>query len=363
MPQVRKPVFKIIYNKVDITAEITPYLVSVVYKDATEGKSDEIEVEVSNVSGIWLDDWYPNKGDNLSASMGFNNEQFTCGLFQVEEPEWKLAPDVLCIKGIAADITDATRTKRSDQHENKTLRQIAEKIASRYGWTIQGNIPDTGQISRETQTLETDLGYLNSLSRKYGYLFSVRGKVMTFTSIYDIEAQPAVLSLSRKDLLPGTSFRDKSYDTYKKVHLLHYDPNTKKVIETNFSFPTVTNADGFSYNNIVINDTKEVRARVDNTNQANLKAVAALHTSNSKQQQGKLRVNGNPLILSGNNIELTECGKLSGIYHIYNSVHTISVKNGYTTESDIKRVGFVDIVKTKRKVSKKAKVPKVNVVK
>jgi phage protein D len=363
MPRVRQPSFKVIYNKRDITAEITPYLSSITYKDATEGKCDEVELEVSNVSGIWLDEWYPSMGDTLSVSMGYGAQMFSCGIFEIDEVEWKLSPDIICIKGIAADITDATRTKRSDQHENKTLLQIAKKIASRYGYTIQGTIPDTGQIARETQILETDLGWLNHLSREYGYLFSLRGKVMTFTNIYDIEGLPPVTTITRRDLVPGSSLRDKSYDTYKKVHLLHYDPNNKKVLETEFSFPTITNADGFSYNGIVKKDTKEVRLRVDNIEQANQKAIAALHSSNSKQQAGKLKMVGNPLILSGNNFELHECGKLSGVYHIYGSVHTLNVKSGYISEADVKRVGYIDIVKTKRKKPKKIKPVVVNVVK
>jgi phage protein D len=363
MQKVREPLFKVTYNKVDITADISPYLMSIVYKDATEGKCDEIEIEVSNVSGVWLDEWFPVKGDTLSVSMGFDSNQFTCGIFQVEEPEWKLEPDTICIKGIAADITDAVRTKRSDQHENKSLRQIVQKVASRYGYTIQGHIPDTGQISRETQTLETDLGYLANLARAYGYLFSLRGKVITFTHVFDIEGLPSVTTISRGDLIPGgSSIRDKSYDTYKKLHLLHYDPNNKRVIETNFEFPTVTNSDGFSYTDIVKTDTKEVRVRVDNQSQARLKAIAALHDSNSKQQEGKLRLNGNPLILAGNNFDLTECGKLSGKYHIFSSVHTLIPKTGYITDIEVKRVGFIDILKAKRKKPKKIKPVHVNIV-
>ena len=362
MPRVRKPIFKVIYNKKDITADITPYLSSIVYKDADQGKSDSVELEVTNATGIWLDEWYPTMGDTLSVSMGFNTELFSCGLFQIDEVEWKLSPDIICIKGIAADITDTVRTKQSDQHENKTLRQIAQKIASRYGYTIQGNIPDTGQISRETQILETDLGWLNKLSRQYGYLFSLRGKVMVFTNIIDLESQPPVTTITRRQLVPGSSLRDKSYDTYKKVHVLHYDPTAKKVIETNFSFPVITNKDGFSYNGIVKKDTKEVRVRLDNNNQADLKAVAALHSSNSMQQEGKLRMTGNPLILSGTNFTLTECGKLSGVYHIYASTHSLNAKGAWTTEADVKRVGYVDIEKTKRHKPKKVKAVRVNVI-
>jgi phage protein D len=363
MPEARRPHFNIVYNKKNITSDITPYLVSINYKDATQGKSDEIQLEVSNVNGIWLDEWYPTMGDRLSVSMGYDNELFSCGLFTIDEVEWVLSPDIVCMKAVAADITDAIRTKRSDQHEGKTLLQIARKVADRYGYTIQGNIKDTGKIARVTQDMETDLGFLNNQAMIYGYLFSVRGKVMTFTSLYDIEGAEAVTVIGREDLMPGSSLRDKSYETYRRLHLLHYDPNAKKVVETTFEHPDIVNIDGFKYSDIIKKDTKEVRIRADNNSDAALKAAAALHSSNSMQQEGVLRMVGNPLVLAGSNFSLVGCGKLSGKYHVMASTHKLNVKTGYITEASVKRVGFIQIVKAKRKKPKKVKPVTINIVK
>jgi len=356
MSQVRNPVFKIEYNKKDITADITPYLVSISYKDATEEKADEIQIEVSNASGIWLDEWWPVFGDKLKVTIGWPEIQVNIGKFEVDEPEARFGPDVVVIKGQALNFSKAnTKTKRSDQHENKTLGQIAKKIADRLGYTIAGTIENTGQIPRVTQNMETDLTFLRNISKQYGHLFSVRDNVITFTSIYALESLSPIATISKSDLVYPSVLKDQSYDTFKKARLKDFNPMQKKVYETTFDYPPVTNVDGFTYQNIVKDDIKELRTRVGSDNDASLKLKAALHSSNSKQQEGRLCLNGNPLLVAGNNIELTELGKLSGVYHIVTSLHTIMPGIGYTTELMVKRVGYINIEKTKRKKPKKQK--------
>jgi phage protein D len=363
MGSVRAPGFKVLYNEKSITADITPYLVSITYTDAVVGKSDGVQLELSNSTGVWLDEWYPIMGDTLTVSMGFDNYQFNCGTFEIDEIEWHFAPDVIMIKGIASGIKKATRTLLSDQHENKTLRQIIEKVATRNGYTIAGNIQDTGALTRETQNMETDLGFLKRLADTYGHSFSVRGDKLIFTNIYELEALASATTITRLDLCPGSHLRDKSYDTYKKVHVRHFDPMAKRVYETEFEFPEIVNSDGFAYNGIVKKDVKEVRVRVDGMTDAKLKAIAALHSSNSKQQEGVLIMNGNPYVVAGNNFTLEQCGKLSGDYHVMASTHHGEPGSGYITTAQVKRVGYIIIEKTKRKKPKKVKPLHVNIVK
>lgn len=350
MNQVREPKFKILYNQKNITTYISDYLKSITYKDAVQGKSDEIEIELSNASGKWIDEWYPTFGDQLNVMMGYDDLQFPCGVFDIDEVEIKWLPDIIAIKGLAAGIKTATRTKNSDSHENKTLRQIAQKIADNHGYVIAGTI-DVGQIKRVTQNRETDLGFLKRISMDYGHIFSIRGNVITFTDIYKLEGLAPVTTIDRDDLKSeGCWIKDKSYETYKKIHVAYHNPRAKAVFETEFEFPENANIDNYTWNSIVKKDVKEVRVKLDNVNQADAKALASLHSSNSKQQEGRLVLPGNPLLVSGNNFTLTGMGKLSGVYHIYASEHKLDVSDGYITEIDIKRVGFIDVVKTKRKV-------------
>jgi phage protein D len=353
MTQVRQPKFKILYNQKDITKDVTPYLCSIEYKDATEGKSDEIDIDFSNASGKWSDEWYPTFGDQLTVTMGYDDIQFPCGTFDLDEFELTGPPDRLKFKGLAAGITQAIRTKQSDSHENKTLRQIAQKICDRNGFALAGNI-SIGQIRRVTQNRETDLEFLYRISCEYGYVFSIRDKVMTFTDVYQLEAREPVVELDYSDL-SSWSIRDTSVETYKKANVSYHDPKSKKVFETEFEKIVHENKDGYKWDDIIKKDTIAIKAIFDSIAQGQQKAIAALHSTNSKQTIGKVKIPGNPLMVSGNNFTLTGMGKLSGVYHIYKSRHSLSVESGYTTEIDIKRVGFVTIIKTKRKKEKKVK--------
>ena len=103
--------------------------------------------------------------------MGFDGYQLSCGRFEIDEVEVTGVPDVIILKGLATGVKNATRTRRSDQHENKTLSQVVKKVAERNGFTVAGNIADFGQIARETQHMETDLGFLKRLADTDGTYF------------------------------------------------------------------------------------------------------------------------------------------------------------------------------------------------
>jgi len=130
-------------------------------------------------------------------------------------------PDIFTIKGLAAGIKVSVRTLVSDAHENKTLAQIAQKICDKHGFTLQGVIGSPGSansnnvnlhagiinspnvIRRVTQYRETDLAFLHRISEMYGYVFSVRNRIMTFTNIYDLEKLPSSTTIFYSDFVSG----------------------------------------------------------------------------------------------------------------------------------------------------------------
>ena len=99
-------------------------------------------------------------------------------------------------------------------------------------------------------------------------------------------------------------------------------------------------------------DVLEVKSRVENKQQAEAKAKAALHNSNSQECTGSMSMPGNTLIIAGNNFELTGMGTLSGINHIISSKHTIDSSGGYITTCEVKRVAKIDANKFKPKSAK-----------
>jgi phage protein D len=353
-----KPHFEIYYNNKNISRDISNHLIDVVYKDAITGKTDELEITVEDADGNWRSSWYPEKGAILKLKMGYENALADCGEFQIDEIELTGPPDTVKIKAISARVTSAMRTINKGAYESVTLKQIAEKIAAKHGLNVVGKFY-TLRVDRVTQNDETDLAFLERLANQFGYMFGIKGEQLVFTSIYELEDGLPVLSIDRSQLM-SYSIRDKSQGTYKSAEVKYSNPKTTQLVNYEYKTETLHNKDGVSYTKVVRGDVLKITKKAENRGQAEAMAKAALYRANVKQNSGNITVEGYPLLVAGNNFELTGLGELSGKYNIENSTHRIERGNGYVTELEIKRVGFVSLVKQKGK-KRKRKPPKYTV--
>jgi len=339
--------YKILYNSTNITEDISKYCTSVSYVDKTEKSADEISIELEDSDQLWQNEWYPEKGAKLTVEIIQGSSILKCGSFSLDEISLtgnKGGGDTVTLKGLSAGITKRLRTRKSFASEGKTLRQLAQAVASENSLTLQGTVPEI-PIDRCTQWRETDLGFLNRIGQVYGALFSIRDTALVFTSIYNIESAEAVKSVDKSELT-GYSISDKSFLTYKDARIKFYHPTQKKVItytakETN---PTV---------NVVVADTMELRVKAENKQQAEAIAKAALYRANSLQQGGNITLPGNVLYMAGNSIELTGLGRLSGKFQITQSEHTITKSGGYACDLEVKRTALIAAEKHKSKAADK----------
>lgn len=334
METLKKPRFKIDYEGKDVTNDISKYLLSVSYTDNEANESDEISFTVEDKDGLWKGDWFPKKGDKVKLAIGYDSELLDCGNFTVDEIEMSGPPDIVSIRGLAAGINSPLRTKNSRAYEGQTLRQIAQAVADKYGYSIvstdgSSSILDNVRIERVTQNRETDLEFLKRLGGDYGIVFSVRDTSLIFTSIYDMEKGSPVVDIDRTDLI-RYSVKDKAVKTYKKARVRHKDTKTNSVVTT--FYEEKKNDSGNASE-----DTLEIHSRVENMKQGEEKAKAHLHKANTQGQEGSFTLPGNPLLVAGNNFTLTGMGGLSGKWHISRSVHNSS-SSGYTTDIEAKRV-------------------------
>lgn len=327
MEKVREQAFEVVYAGKDITTDVTNFITNISYTDKTEGESDTIELTVDDTDALWRSSWYPTKGDAISVKIGYSDLLLPCGTFEIDEVELSGPPDQIVIRGLATGIKPAMRTRNNSAHESKTLKEIANTIASKHGMTVEGEIENI-RINRATQHRETDLEFLKRISWKYGHVFSVRDKKLVFTTIYKLEEGKAVTAIDRTDLVRW-SLRDKTTETYKNAEVKYHDPVEKKVVKHEES-GTATDTAG---------DTLVIQCKAENPTQARAQAKAALHRANSRRQSGSITLEGNPLLVAGNNFELTGLGVLSGTYHIEESRHSLSRSSGYLTDLTIKKVG------------------------
>jgi phage protein D len=344
---VPAPKFTVLYNSKNITSDISKHMLSLSYNDKTEGESDEIEIELEDVDLKWQNSWYPEKGAKLTVTI----ESLKCGVFEIDEIQLSGPPDVVTIRGMATGIVNSLRTKKSDAHENKTLKQIYEKVAAKNNLTIQGEIPEI-TFGRITQNKENDLAFLKRISQEYGVLFAVRDNIITFTSIYDVEKRNVSFSAD-KSQIKSYSLTDKADGMIKTASVKSKSAKKNEPVTANLDFEKYKQEQGYSSDTPVNQDSGVTHTKAENKQQAEAKAKAIMHLSAGNQLEGSIEMQGTVLAIAGNNFQLTGLGKLSGKYHIKSSSHKIDKSSGYTVGLEIKRLNLPEksqqITKRKKK--------------
>lgn len=340
--------YRVTYNQKNITKDISEFLLSLTYKDAVQGESDEFEISLEDSQLLWQNEWYPTKGDKVTVEIIDGDLILPCGTFSIDEIDLKSdrSGDIFNMRGIAAAVTKQLRTKRSTAHESKTLAEIARTIASKNGLTVSGAI-DNIRIERITQYQETDLRFLARLAGNFGYTFSVRDTNLVFTSVYDLEKKDHVLTLDKTDVI-SFAFNSKS-DTAKKSNVKYHDPATNDLIEA--AIESDDSVDGSALDELSADDLN-IYAKAENKQQAEAIGKSKLHSKNSHEQTTSISCPGNILILSGSNIELTGFGRFTGKYHIIDTDHSVSKSGSYATSFTAKKVAAVAPSKAKSKTQK-----------
>lgn len=343
--KTQKAVAKILYNGLDITKDISGSLISISYTDNVDAKADDISITLDDTALLWANEWYPEKGAELRIIIGIGGTEVNLGAFEIDEITISGPPSQIEIKGISAGAGKPLRTLSSYAHEDKTLKEIAQTIAEKNALQVEGNIAPI-RIKRATQNRETDLSFLNRIAREYGYFFSIRDSVLVFTSIYDIDARNISASIDISKIA-SYSFNDRLIGTYKKAEASYRNADTGQTVKATDS--RESNEGGQAITDKTSDDTLIVRSKAETTQQAEAKAKSALYRANVSGQTGRISVEGNPLLLAGNAIDLTGFGALSGKYRIESSSHSIQGGEGYITELEVKRIGYISEAEFKPK--------------
>jgi len=326
MEAVKKGVYIIQYEDVNITQKISHMVSSVTYTDHMHGESDEIEITIEDSLNLWKSSWYPSKGNKIYMAVGWEGEKLMpCGTFQLDEMEFGLSPDTVSLRGIATQITSALRQKNSAAYENMTLEDVAGKIAANHGYTVVGDFEKI-TFARITQKQERDLAFLRRLAEAYGYIFKIVDTKLVFYKLEKIDASTAVHTLTRRDITGG-SLRDAVRTVYKGAQVSYSDPKTMKTISHTVSDPSK-----------VRGDIVKITDKVENPQQAEARAKAALYQANYSEMEGSLSTMGNTKLVAGSTVVLSGFDRLDGKYKIEQSRHIVDRSGGYKTDIDVRRL-------------------------
>jgi uncharacterized protein len=342
----RKPTIQVFWNKNNVSNQIEKYASKITFHDHEEEATDEIDLVLDNTSGIWFEEWYPNQGDTLKLRLGYQDQLIDTGLFQVDEINLSGVPDQITIKAIAAGVTLALRTRNNKAFEEQTLKQIALYFCKKHSFELVDGSNMLSQINldRKTQEMKTDLAFLSDLAKEYGFLFSIKGSKMVFISYYDLENTDSVTEVD-KTQLTDYSITEKTFDTYASAEIRQRNPKKGKLITSNNSY------DGWG---TAVHEKLIVSGSVSTASQAEAKVKGGLWGKNKYKQSGIITIPGEPLLIAGQNFDLTGFGNGSGKYHVVTSTHTID-QSGYTTSLEIRKTGTIPKPKRVPRVSKPTK--------
>ena len=342
MQAVVAPSWQIVYNGMDISDSLMPMMVRLQYQEAIGGRAAQLAFQVQDAQGLWQQSSYPKQGDTVTATLGYLGiPLIPCGTFEVDEFELSGPPDVFTIRCIEAGISQALRSSNSVAYENQTLTEIANTIALRHGFTLVATpaSPDV-VFKRITQRLESDLAFLHRIASAHNYDFTIRNNQLVFYSRTALESAPPVGTLTRSDI-SRFRFTNQALGsrTYREAVVSYLDPVGKTLLSATASEPSAPTA-----------DAHKAVVRVENAQQATLKAQSNLHVSNMLQVTSDITLPGTMAWRAGNTMNIAGFGMFDAyVYIVREALHEVG-ERGYTTTLSLRTVvsqsGNVDTVAT-----------------
>lgn len=337
--QVQTPDFELLYEAKQITQYVKPNLLRLTYTDYLSDQSDELQVEFEDIERKWVGSWFPTQGDKLTLLLGYKGEPLVnLGSFELDEIEWQWSPDrgsAVSLKALSTGITKANRTLKPKAYENTTLANIVKTVAKRLKLKVTGTVADI-PIQRATQYQERDVEFLTRLAHEYHHSFKIVNQTLVFTTMASLEERTPAAVIDYSEM-KSLRLRDRIKDTVAKVEVSGFNQHEKKALKsTKRQEAKRPNKKQAATSNA---DTLKIITRGESQAQINARAEAAL-AENDDQQAGSITIIGNPKLVAGNTIWLTNIGMFSGKYLIKQARHSIDKNQGYVTNLEIKMIEF-----------------------
>lgn len=217
----RKAITSVDYNGKNIDIDLAEYLCSFGYKDVASGESDSLSLTINDKNRKWIKEWFPSKGDAMSASIIMENwlkegdtQKLSCGLFTIDDFSFSGTPIQLKLEAVAIPADSGfKKTQRTKIYENTTLENIAVEVASRAGiqcYYEAGNV----SIEKVEQSEKDDCSFLNELVKLYGYAMKVyKNKIVLFSEA-TYENKMSIATLTEEDIEPNWSWNTTLDDKY-----------------------------------------------------------------------------------------------------------------------------------------------------
>ncbi|MDO6525426.1 phage late control D family protein [Motilimonas sp. 1_MG-2023] len=177
-PELTAPAYRITIDGKDISARIKPRLMSLDIEDNRGFEADTVSIKLDDADGQLA---MPRKGATMQVWLGWQGEPLVNkGTYTIDELEHSGAPDVLSIRGKAADLRGSLNKQREQSYHEQTLSDILAILAERNQLTLAVE-PNWGheQLPHLDQQNESDAAFLSRLAKDYDAIATVKqGKLL-----------------------------------------------------------------------------------------------------------------------------------------------------------------------------------------
>lgn len=333
MAKIRRASLSLSYNNVDITTDLSDYLVSFSYEDNSDNKADDLQIVLEDKKGLWRGSWYPNKGARLVASIITQDWRFAgtaqtlpLGSFEIDEISYTGPPDVVTLKAVSIPVhSSLVDEDKIRAWEETALSVIAGDIANEAQLELMFDSDYDPEYDRIEQSEEPDLPFLQRLCDQAGLSLKVSSdKIIVFDSTkYEEAPSVAVIAKGESDII-SYEFTSATRNIYSAARI-EYQPSLQEgPIEYTYTPPNAPET----------GKTLFINERASSLAEAEKIAKLRLRKKNANENKANITLVGNQLLVAGVNVTLLGFGNFDGKYFIETAVHS---GPNYETKLDIRK--------------------------
>lgn len=173
------PDWRIVVNGADISKKIRSRLLSLSLADNRRFEADTVTIELDDSDGQLA---FPPKGATMQVYIGWKGEELVDkGTFTIDEIEHAGPPDMLVLRGKAADMRDTLQVLHEQSYHQKTLGDILKTVAGRN--KLDHAISETllpELIPHIDQQAESDAAFLTRLAQQFDALATIKHNKLLF---------------------------------------------------------------------------------------------------------------------------------------------------------------------------------------
>ena len=312
---------------VNITADLDPDTTSFSYTDNSGEDEkdfiDEISLTIQNRTKKWMFDWFPQKGDIITAKIITHDwlGDLDCGEFVVDDIDYSGYPLVMNLKALSIPMSvDFSDNKKSDTWNKATLSEIVQSVGGKNGIPVEYDANYNPVIEFVSQTKESDKNFLHKELKKYGLTLKLFSNKIVVYDMSDSEKESPTLTITENDILSFAAHTTIANTSYSSADVKYTDKSGELLTYTK-EVENDSNSEDKKY-------THNVQVR--SVEEAERVATSVLREKNMTETTFNFNMPGDPRFISGMTYDVSGFGRFDGVYLIDKATH--SLQGGYTVD-------------------------------